>query len=518
MESGTIRFMRTLVLAAGLALVTRTAAAPAAEIPSEALLAHIKFLASDDLKGRGNGTEGLDRAAEYIAREFETAGLSPAGAGGTWFQPFDLVAGLAVGRGNELSLGQPGQRVSFTLGTSYYPLASSATDSPAVPSARLEDTPLVFAGYGVSAPGRGYDDYAKVDVAGTAVLVFTHEPQERDASSRLNGSRPLEETTLEAKAASARNRGAVALLVVSDRTHRTDEAPYGVFGIEPDAEDHGIPVLRIRRDEMKPLIDLWGLDEMARQIDADLVPRSQPLERATVRYVERLSKNRRTVRNVVGVLPGSDPVRAREAVVIGAHYDHVGLGGRFSVTPERTGEIHNGADDNASGTSAIIEIARAAARERQRFPRTLVFVAFAAEERGLLGSAHYVDHPPVPVEDTIGMLNLDMIGRARGGVDVSGLEMAPSLEADLKAAVEALGREFTIRRQGPGAGRSDDSSFLARRIPAINFFTGFHGDYHRPGDDWEKIDAPGTKVVATLAFELAARLASRAERPAFAPR
>jgi hypothetical protein len=510
--------MRTFVLALGLALVARASAAPPAEIPPEALLAHIRFLASDELKGRGNGTEGLDRAADYIARAFSAAGLSPAGAGGTWFQPFDLIAGLTVGSGNRLSIEHGGRRVSFALGVSYYPLAVTAGEGVSAPSAGLERVPLVFAGYGLSAPARGYDDYAGVDVAGKAVLVFTHEPQERDASSRLNGSRPMEEAGLDAKAAAARGRGAVALLAVSDRTHRNDDAPYGIFNVDPDAEEHGIPVLRIRREELRPLIDAWGLDELARLIDTDLVPRSRPLEGASVDYVEHLAKNRRTVRNVVGILPGSDPVMAREAVVIGAHYDHVGLGGRFSVTPERTGEIHNGADDNASGTSAIIEIARAAALERARFPRTLVFVAFAAEERGLLGSAHYVDHPAVPVERTIGMLNLDMIGRARGRVDVSGLEAAPSLEADLEAAVAALGRELTIRREGPGAGRSDDSSFLAKRIPAVNFFTGFHGDYHGPGDDWEKIDAGGTTAVATLAYELAARLASRPERPAFVGR
>jgi Zn-dependent M28 family amino/carboxypeptidase len=236
---------------------------------------------------------------------------------------------------------------------------------------------------------------------------------------------------------------------------------------------------------------------------------------ATVDYTESISKNRKMVRNVIGILPGSDPARAREAVVIGAHYDHVGLGGRLSVTPDRVGEIHNGADDNASGTAAIIEMARSAVADRARFPRTLVFIAFAGEERGLLGSAYYASHAVFPIENTIAMLNLDMVGRARGGVDVSGLDVSPSIEADLKAASTAIGGGLQIKREGPGAGRSDDSNFLDRRIPAINFFTGFHGDYHRPSDDWEKIDAAGTKRVATLALELAARLAERTTRPEF---
>jgi hypothetical protein len=509
--------MRKLVLAGAIAVLSVSTLG--ADIEADRLLEHIKFLASDELKGRGNGTEGLERAAEYVARAFKDAGVEPGGNDATWFQPFELVAGLTVGRTNELTIEQGGKRVRLALGSGYYPLAANANENPAVPSTTLDDIPLVFAGYGLVAPGVGYDDYATVDVKGKAVLILSHEPQERDANSRLNGTRPMPQTTLQAKAAAARNRGARALVVVGDPSHQTDEANYGLFAADPDAENHGIPVLRLSRDEMKPLIDAWGLDNIARLIDRDLQPRSAALRGATIDYVEQLARNRRTVRNVIGVVRGSDPEKAKEAIVIGAHYDHVGIGGRLSVTPEATGQIHNGADDNASGTASIIEIARSIVQQRSRFPRTVVFIAFAGEERGLLGSAHYTTDPTIPIENTIAMLNLDMVGRARGGVDVSGLELAPSMEEDLRAAVKASGEEFQIRRQGPGAGRSDDSSFIERRVPAINFFTGFHTDYHRPGDDWDKIDAPGTRRVAALALELAARLAARSERPEFiAPR
>ena len=187
------------------------------------------------------------------------------------------------------------------------------------------------------------------------------------------------------------------------------------------------------------------------------------------------------------------------------------------MTPNKVGQIHNGADDNASGTSAIIEMARVAVAERQRFPRSLVFVAFAGEELGLLGSAHYAANPALPIANTIAMLNLDMVGRAKGQVDVSGLDASPSLDNDLRAAARAVvGLE--IKREGPGEGRSDDSSFIDRRIPAINFFTGFHSDYHRPSDDWELVDVPGTSQVAALALELAAQLAARSSRPEFVSR
>jgi hypothetical protein len=506
--------MRNVLGALVLTAATVAAATTSAEIRSDALLDHIKFLASDEMKGRVDGGPELERAAEYIAQQFKAEGLQPGGDQGGWFQPFELQAGLTVGRNNSLKIEYRGKQIALTLGSSYYPLSAPANEDASIPSTKLQRLPVVFAGYGLSVPGVGYDDYAAVDVRDKAVLIFSHEPQEGDGNSRFNGARPVRESTLRAKASLARSKGARVLLVVSDPTHRTDDANYKLFAEDPDADDEGIPVLRIRRDEMRPLLNATGLEGLARLIEQDLSPRSKPLDGVTVDYEEHLAKNRRTVRNVVAVLPGSDPSRAKEAIVIGAHYDHIGIGGHLSVSPERTGEIHNGADDNASGTSSVIEIARAAAAERSRFPRTLVFVAFAGEERGLLGSRHYVEDPAIPLENTIAMLNLDMVGRSRGSVDVSGLENSPALDTDFQTASRAV-PNLATKREGPGAGRSDDASFLDRGIPAINFFTGFHPDYHRPGDDWDKIDAAGTARVATLALEFASRIAQRAARPEF---
>lgn len=507
--------MRQPLLILGLVIAGGSVAALPAEISADGILRHVKFLSADELRGRGNGTEGLERAADYVTEQFRSAGLEPGGRDGGWSQPFELIAGLTVGTENQLTFqSSAGRRVSLSLGETYFPLGAPANEDATRASTRLDGLPVVFAGYGLSAPAAGYDDYAGVDVSGKAVLIFSHEPQERDRNSRLNGSQPMAQTTIGGKAAAALNRGARVLIVVGDPSHPVDGADYAMFGRDPDAEDTAIPVLRARRAEMAPLLDAFGLDRLASEIDADLRPRSQALAGLTVDYVEHLAKNRRTVRNIVGVLPGSDRSKASEAVVVGAHYDHVGLGGRLSVSPERA-EIHNGADDNASGTAAIIEMARAARQDRARFPRTLVFVAFAGEERGLLGSAFYALEPALPIARTIGMLNLDMVGRANGSVDISGLETSPSMEADLRAAQDAAGVRLTVKRQGPGAGRSDDSSFINRGVPAINFFTGFHADYHRPGDDWEKVDADGTARIAALALELAARLAARPERPEF---
>jgi len=185
------------------------------------------------------------------------------------------------------------------------------------------------------------------------------------------------------------------------------------------------------------------------------------------------------------------------------------------MSQNTTGQIHHGADDNASGTAAIIEMAKAAVEARKEFRRSIVFMTFAGEEHGLLGSSHYVNHPTVPLDRTIAMINLDMVGRAAGRIMVDGLANSPSVEGDLTAAESASSLKLRALRGGPGAGASDDATFLLRKIPSINFFSGFHSDYHRPGDTWDKIDAAGGAGVADLALALARQLANRAERPPF---
>ena len=497
-----------LVCAAIVAADTRPAIHP------NDLLQHVKFLSSDELEGRGNGTRGLERAAEYIAAQFKAAGLQPGGKDGSWFQPFELVTGLSVGDGNRLSIQANGRSVSFALGDTYFPVSTTANDSTKVASAELADLPLVFAGYGISAPALNYDDYQRIDVRGKAAIVFSHEPQENDDKSRFDGRKATSHSVTLNKAMTARNKGARLLISVSDPTHEKDEAPYAGFKRDPQAEDYGIPVLRVHRDRIAPLLTAWELDSLAKEIDTTGAPRSRPLEKATVTYVEHLSKTRRTVRNVIGILPGS--TRKDEAVVVGAHYDHLGLGGRHSMNPNLAGQVHNGADDNASGTAAIIEIARAAAASRNRFERTTVFVAFAAEELGLIGSAQYVANPAVPLDRTVAMVNLDMVGRPRGKIMISGLETAPSVSADVDAAAEAVkGLEIKRFHEGAGVGSSDDTSFALKKIPAIGFFSGFHSDYHRPSDDWQQIEAAGAASVASLAYEVTARLASRPDRPEY---
>ena len=505
------------LLGTGLLLAaTHVTFSAAGEVTTDSYLRHVRFLASDELGGRGNGTDGLEKAADYIAAEMRSAGLEPGGPGGSWFQPFEITTGLTAGTGNLLTLRSDNHAITLQLGQSYYPLAATPNSAPDQPSGSITASPLVFAGYGISAQELQYDDYADVNVRGKAVIIFTHEPQEHDPQSRFDGTEFTRHTTLMEKAMTARNKGAIALLVVADPTHERDSGTYDAFLSDSQAEDYGIPVLRMERTMVEPLLETWGLPALAAAIDGDLTPRSRELPGATVDYSEQLSKTRNTVRNVVGILRGSDPVLANEAVVIGAHYDHLGLGGRHSLNPELAGQVHNGADDNASGTAAILELAKAAASDRPRFSRSLVFIAFAGEELGLLGSSHYVSHPTISLDQTAAMINLDMVGRAGGKVVVSGLDSSPALKDDMDAAAATVdGFEVRQFQVGAGVGASDDTSFALKRIPAIGFFSGFHADYHRPSDDWPKIDATGAVQVTTIVLELASRIASRAERPEF---
>jgi len=272
--------VRTFALALALSVVAAVHAA--VEIDSDRLLGHIKFLASDDLKGRADGSPELNRAADYIAQQFQEIGLRPGGDDRSWFQPFELIAGLAVGPRNSLVISDRTRSVRLTLGSSYYPLSTMPNESSAVPSEEFPGLPLVFAGFGLTAPEAGYDDYAGLDVSGKAVIIFSHEPQENDANSPLNGNRPMPETTLYKQAEAAKSRGARLLLVVGDPSHSTDQGLYHPFEVVPDADETALPVLRVRRSEMQPLLDAWSLDAFAAQTNRDLRPRSRPLATARV--------------------------------------------------------------------------------------------------------------------------------------------------------------------------------------------------------------------------------------------
>lgn len=469
----------------------------AATITEGELREHVRYLASDELEGRDTGSAGERLAGEYLAQAFARYGLEPVGEDGSYFLPFE-VAGEAQLTKASVRMDHGGFYREFEVGKDAAVFAFSG-------SGEL-DVPVVFAGYGITDPQRSYDDYAGLDVTGKAVLVLRHEPREQ-------GGRFSAHAHFTTKAMNARQHGAVAMIVVTDPVHHPGDEDLMPFG--GGADDLGLISLHARQSLVQGLFRLAGRDltQVQREIDQDMKPRSFELG-ARLRATVEVQRKSVLARNVVARLPGADPALAHEIVVVGAHYDHVGRGGHGSLDPRAGGEIHNGADDNASGTAGMPELAQAFSQSGQRPRRTILFMGFSGEERGLLGSEHFVKHAPVPMKDVVAMINLDMIGRLRdGSLEVGGVGTSPGFRALAEQAVTAQGLKAGFDPSGYGP--SDHASFYAAKVPVLFFFTGLHDDYHRPGDDFDKFEAAGASRVARAAFLCAETIANADQRPAY---
>ncbi|MCA9023651.1 MAG: M20/M25/M40 family metallo-hydrolase [Planctomycetaceae bacterium] len=291
--------------------------------------------------------------------------------------------------------------------------------------------------------------------------------------------------------------------------------PLMEFGYNGNRRGESIPVLQVRREAIDPIVSSaigQTLEQLEQAIDADGKPHSVELAGYSTEGETALRINREPVKNVIGVLPGAGPL-ADETIVVGAHYDHLGLGGEGSLMPGST-DVHNGADDNASGTVALLELARRLAARSEPLPRRVVFIAFTGEERGLLGSAHYVKEPVFANEKTIAMFNMDMVGRLTDDkLTVFGTGTASRWNALLDD--EAEERNFKLSKKEEGFGPSDHSSFYAKQIPVLHFFTGTHNDYHRPTDDWDKINVEGMERIVDLLEDLIVTTAETEKVPEY---
>jgi hypothetical protein len=371
--------------------------------PSAARLQQdVTYLASDKLDGRRTGTPGANDAARYIANEFSRLGLRPADRNSKrYLQQFPYVAGVELGKGNILAFG-PYPRTNdsaLQVSVDWLPLGFST-------SAKVESG-IVFAGFGITASELNYDDYSGLNVAGKIALALQGTP---DGDNPHGQFAMLEGVRW--KAVAARNAGAKALIVIAkDQTFTNDRSTK--LNYDNTAGDAGIPVVVISRQAADKLLALsnTSLEQLEQSAAAKTPGTNKPLTGEITLAVD-VVRNEVPAYNVVGVLEGSDPVLKNENIVIGAHYDHLGRGGEGSLAA-RTGEIHHGADDNASGTAGMLELARVFSAQRPRLKRTLVFIAFGGEEEGLLGSSYYVDHPPMPLANTVAMINMDMIGRMK---------------------------------------------------------------------------------------------------------
>jgi aminopeptidase YwaD len=478
----------------------QTAAETIPDLSAERYHKHVSYIASPEMKGRASGSPELDKAADYIAQQFRTWGLRPAGDNNTYFQNFQLTTGAKIGTKNELQLN--GTNLKATEDFVTIPFSNTAN----------VEAQVVFAGYGITAPEMHYDDYRGIDAKGKIVVVFRHEPQELDAKSPFAGTNFTAHASFINKAINARQHGAAGIVFITDpNNHANEELESATRQIEHD--DMGIPSIHARRDPVMRMFQQGGKDLAAiqKQIDADLASQSFEPANTRARIATDVVRTRRTVRNVAGAVVGSDPKLKDEWVVVGAHYDHLGLGDRNSLAPSMAGQIHHGADDNASGTSGVLELARLASRNKNQWKRSILFMTFAGEELGLLGSSYFTNNPTVPLKSINAMLNMDMIGRVNNDrLFVGGVGTSPSYKAWLEEFNKSVGLNLDYS-EGISGG-SDHMSFNAKKIPVLFFFSGLHGDYHKPSDTAEKINSAGAVKVLSLVYLMMEKIASDVPR------
>jgi aminopeptidase YwaD len=564
------RKLFTSVLVISIALSAALAQQTTTTPSIERLRTHIEYLASDKLEGRRTATPGATLAAEYIAREFsryglrrsigyDTAGMSilEADSPNRYLQKFPYVGSVGLGEKNLLFInpGRADDIMQYRVNEDWIPLGFSANGS-------VHRAEIIFAGYGISAADLKYDDYAVSPARGRVALVFSGTPDGDNPHGSFARA-----GAIRFKAAAATAAGATALMIIASEAKLSDDRLSGLA--YDNAGESGIPIVVVSRRLAAKILgatngDLAPYEKIAdaRTLDSTSSTDGGTTTSLPARNNERLRPSNLRLdlstnivlrespsANVVGILDGSDPVLKKEVIVIGAHYDHLGLGGEGSLAP-REGEIHHGADDNASGTAALLELARIFSQQGSRPRRTLMFIAFSGEEEGLLGSNYYVNHPILPLANTVAMLNLDMVGRMRenkliiGGmgtaeqwrsiVAVQNRALATTVSVasgtnspttGYPIVVAANGRpivtsdtskQFALTLNEDGFGPSDHSSFYAKQIPVLFFWTGTHDDYHKPSDTADKINYADEARIVEFVARIVGDLDSSNTRPTYA--
>ena len=479
----------------------------------------VKYLASDELAGRDVGTPGIDAAAEYIRSEFKKMEIASGVEDGSYYQPFDITGQKAVIE-EETSLvltGPDGTKHELKLGDQYQPQLTGSDGSV--------EGELVFVGYGISADEHDFDEYADVDVTDKIVIALRREPQQDDPESVFDGLENSNYARIATKLGFAGAKGAKALILVND--WYTTEKEEGDVLATPDlfgSRGNAVPFAHMKQSVLEKILKaspvildsgekLDSIKAISDHIDEELQPLSQPLENWKGSYQLKSETSKLVGNNVIGVIEGEGP-HADETIVIGGHYDHLGMGLFGSRTPGRV-EVHNGADDNATGTVAVVELARRFAASDEKPSRRLVFIGFSGEERGLLGSRYYVDNPVVPIDSTVAMINFDMIGWLRDdALTIYGAGTSP----DFREVIEAAGTDsgLDLKPISAGFAGSDHLPFQQRQVPALFLHTGLTSTYHTPDDDYETLNMPGCVRVIDYSEDLIKELLKLEEAPTFA--
>lgn len=458
---------------------------------------HIKYLASDSLKGRLTGSTGDSLAAEYIRSKLLSYGLSPLNGDG--LQRFKVTKKVAAGKSNSLSI----NGTAYILDKDFMPLAFSSNSG-------LESE-VIFAGYGFNINGDSlkWNDYNGVDVKGKWVLILRGDPEPDNTKSKY-----IPFSADRDKALLAKDMGAAGILIVSGPAFDPQDTfdPLNTEGYSVD-----IPVLKIKKEVADIILSKSKktVSALEKQLNDSRKPFSYS-SRVTVNGKAEIIRELANTRNVAMLLPGDDPKLKDEYIIIGAHFDHLGMGGPGSGSRALdTIGIHHGADDNASGVAMMLELAEKFALTKGSHKRSIICIAFTGEEEGLLGSKHFADDPGIDFSKVNAMINLDMVGRLNetNNLQISGVGTATGLKDLVYSSTDTSVIKLTLSDEGYGP--SDHSSFYGKNIPVLFYFTGAHVDYHTPKDTWEKINYNGMVEISALIFNVSKELASSDTRLKF---
>jgi len=469
------------------------------EITKEEIYEHIKYLASDKLEGRYPGSTGGTLAMDYLSKEFQTYGLTPFGDS-SYIQPFDMTTDLKLGDENSLVISMKDKSTQYKTEKDWIPLSYSA-------SGKMSGY-LVFAGYGITAPDLNYDDYKGMLVEGKIVVIMTNSPTSNSKDNKFSSYESIYKKIIR-----ARDNKAAGVIVISDPTS-DDNMPKLVYSLA--SKSSGIPVIKVKREYFEKIFkDLkFDLKKVQENINKNLKPESFALTNYTANATVSLEQVKARTGNILGYIEGSDPVLKNEVIVIGGHYDHLGWGGENSLYEGKEKKIHYGADDNASGTTGVLEIAQKFASNKTASKRSILFMCFTGEEEGLIGSAYFTNSKLFGKLNIVSMINMDMIGRMENDKLVIN---GTGTSSDWVKTLDGINKNynFIMSYIPDGFGPSDQSSFYAKNIPVLFFFTGLHTDYHKPADTYDKINTAGEEKVAKYVYDLVYEIANADKKPEF---
>jgi len=471
------------------------------EITSAEIQDHINYLASDQLEGRMTGTPELYKAAEFLKKEFESYGLKPL-FNGSYFQEFPFMEKLELSSENILELNFENE----SLSESYYMVVGSDYTTLSFSDNLLVESELVFAGYGISAEELDYDDYANVDVKDKIVVVFRNHPDMKSPHSEFE-----QYSSLRYKTTIARDRGAKGIIFLNTLDKTNDELITLKYDNAGKIKD--ISAVQLKRNLANDMFRNYNTDIFSIQklIDSLKTPASFTLKNYSAKILTEVKEVRGTSVNIGAYIDAGNENFKDEYLVIGAHFDHLGWGGDNSLYMGQP-SIHNGADDNASGTTGLLELAEKFASIKNQLDRKIVFIAFSGEELGLLGSSFVVNNFPIPIENNITMINMDMIGRLNDKNDL--IVYGTGTSSKWKNILDDKNEyDLNLTFNDEGFGPSDHSSFYGKKVPVLFFFTGTHSDYHKPSDDADKINAAGQEKVLKFIYDVALTIVNSETRP-----